>query len=115
MTEFDDNFEQELRDALRARPAPAGFADRVMRKVSDPGARTAIFPARPRFSVFHLPALRWAVAAVLLVAVAIGGYAEHRRRVAGERARQQVFLALRITSSTLHAVHNKIVDGDESD
>ncbi len=117
MTEFDDNFEQELRDALRARPAPPGFADRVMRRVGDPAARVPVaeFQTRRSLSAFHLPALQWAIAAVLLIAIAVGGFAEHRRRLAGERARQQVFLALRITSSTLHAVHNKIVDSDESD
>ena len=58
--------------------------------------------------------MRWAIAAGLLLAVGLGGYSERRReqRIAGERARQQVFLALRITSATLHAVQNKLAEGD---
>jgi len=44
-----------------------------------------------------------------------GGYLEHQRerQIAGEHARQQVLLALRITSTTLQDVRNK-VDGNNA-
>jgi hypothetical protein len=105
--EPDPKFEQELREGLRLREAPAGFADRVIDRLNQPHLV-------PKSSFFQLPAFRLAIAAVVLLAVALGGYREHQRRIAGERARQQVLLALRITSSTLHAVHNKVVSGDGS-
>jgi hypothetical protein len=105
--EPDPKFEQELREGLRLREPSAGFADRVIDRLNHPHLV-------PKPTFFHLPALRWAIAAILLLTVALGGYREHQRRVAGERARQQVLLALRITSSTLHAVHDKVVSGDSS-
>jgi hypothetical protein len=59
--------------------------------------------------------VRGAIAATLLLAVSLGGYFEHQRQrqIAGEHARQQVLLALKITSSTLQDVRNK-VDGDNA-
>jgi type VI protein secretion system component VasF len=103
VVELDPEFEHELRAGLRPRSAPAGFSNRVMQRIE---ARAN----RRHFGFLRLPVMRWAMAAVLVLAVALGGYRQHQRRVAGERARKQVLLALRITSSTLNAVHNKIVE-----
>lgn len=99
-----DGFEKDLRDQLQARPAPPDFADRVM-------ARVAARPA-PRFrwqSIALQPMWRWAAAAAVLAVTVLGGM-EHERqqRIAGERAREQVMLALRITGTTLHQVQNKV-------
>jgi hypothetical protein len=104
----DGELEQELRAALRPLPAPAGFADRLI-------ARSRELPqveSLPQ-SVRHrgLPqVMRWALAAVLLLAVSFGGFFEHQRqrRIAGEHARDQVLLALRITTVTLRAVRNHV-------
>ncbi len=103
----DDEWEQALRSALRPRPAPEGFANRVLARSQElPPAESPAF--RKRFG-FH-PVLRWAIAAVLLLTVSIGGFAFHQRqrRIAGERARDQVLLALRITSITIRAVRNQV-------
>jgi hypothetical protein len=61
------------------------------------------------------PLVRGAIAATLLLSVGVGGYFEHQRerQIAGEHARQQVLLALRITGSTLQDVRNK-VDGNNA-
>jgi hypothetical protein len=93
-----DDFEKELRSHLEARSAPPGFVDRVMARV----------PARRRRSAWQ-PLWRWAAVAAFLAVTVLGGM-EHERqqRVAGERAREQVLLALRITGSTLHQVQNKV-------
>lgn len=105
---LDAVLEQELSAALRPLPAPLGFADRVI-------ARSRELPQiqSPAPVIRHLgffPAFRWAIAAVLLVAVSIGGFFEHqrRRRIAGEHARDQVLLALRITTVTLRAVRDHV-------
>ena len=97
-------FEQELRNALRPLLAPENFADRVV-------ARAQEISLQPIHSFStRWPISRWAVAAVLLLTIASGGYLEHQRarRIAGEHARQQVLLALQITSSTLQAVRSKV-------
>lgn len=110
--ESDSMFEQELRAHLRALPAPEGFANRVLaRAAAVPKHETTAWPLRAIRN--HL--VRGVAAAMLLFSLGVGGYFEHRRerQIAGEHARQQVLLALRITGSTLQDVRNK-VDGNSS-
>jgi len=95
-----DGFEQHLRDQLALRSAPAGFADRVMSRIAPQPRRTPFF-WRPLWSLT-------AVAAVLVLAVFGGVEHDRQQRIAGERARAQVLLALRITGTTLHDVQQKI-------
>ena len=101
MADFDHQFETGIRDSLHPREAPEGFADRVMARIPERG------------SILRWPVVRplWtsAVAAVLLLAVFLGVWAnERQQRIAGEHARQQVLLAFRITNATLQAVQQKI-------
>jgi len=110
--ELEAMFEQELRASLQARPAPDGFADRVLARVDAlPHHEPAPWPVR----TIRNPVVRGAIAATLLLSVGAGGYLEHQRerQIAGEHARQQVLLALRITSTTLQDVRNK-VDGNNA-
>ena len=110
--ELEAAFEQELRASLQAVPAPDGFADRVLARVEDPPHHEPV--PRPVRTIRN-PIVRGAIAAALLLSVGAGGYIEHQRerQIAGEHARQQVLLALRITSSTLQDVRNK-VDSDNT-
>ena len=82
------NLDNDLRQAMRRVPAPEGFAERVMARLNEP--RRDSHPARWR-----------AIAATLLLGAIIGGWGVHetleRRR--GERARDQVLLALRIAGT----------------
>lgn len=104
MVEPMDDFEKELRAQLEVREAPEGFADRLM-------ARVPMRPA-PRMWGLSLPVWRWAVAAAVVAAMVLGGVErEHQQRLAGERAREQVLLALRITGSTLRNVEQKVGAG----
>jgi hypothetical protein len=110
--ELEAMFEQDLRSTLQARPAPDGFADRVLARVDAlPLHEPAPWPIR----TIRNPLVRGAIAATLLLSVGVGGYFEHQRerQIAGEHARQQVLLALRITSATLQDVRNK-VDSDNT-
>jgi len=110
VVEHFDEFEEELRRELGVREAPAGFSDRVMERI----------PAQPRRRAPMVFALRpvwpWAAAAMVVLGLAAGGI-EHQReqRIAGERARAQVLLALRITGATLRDVNDKIAaDGNSA-
>jgi hypothetical protein len=110
--ELEAAFEQELRASLQVRPAPDGFADRVLARVEAlPHHEASPWPVR----TIRNPAVRGAIAAMLLLSIGVGGYFEHQRerQIAGEHARQQVLLALRITSSALQDVRNK-VDSDNA-
>jgi len=100
-----DDFERELREQLQVRRVPEGFADRVMARIPAPR------PSR----WFWQPVWRWAVVAAVVAAMVAGGLErEHERRIEGERAREQVLLALRITGSTLREVQQKVnAGGDE--
>jgi hypothetical protein len=109
--ELEAMFEQELRASLQACPAPEGFADRVLARVD---ALPHDEPAPWAVRTIRNPVVRSAIAATLLFSVGLGGYIEHQRerQVAGEHARQQVLLALRITGSTLQDVRNKVDSGN---
>ena len=85
MVEHND-FEEQVRAGLQRENPPAGFADRVMQRIADDGARKVI-PMR----VGKLnPWRQWAVAAALLVIVGGGVMEEHHRQqeIAGEQARE---------------------------
>lgn len=85
------SLEPELKNALRRVPAPEGFAERVLARVKEPHRE----PRRPWWR---------AVAATFLLAAILGGWGAHQmleRRREGERAREQVLLALRITGEKL--------------
>lgn len=100
--QFDDDLERDLREDLAARPAPGGFAERVLARVTNQEAR------EPRVALF--PHWQGALAAVLIaVALVTAGFWQRQRqqRIAGERARAQVMLALRITSHTLDSILQK--------
>ncbi|MGC2620951.1 MAG: hypothetical protein WA414_18050 [Acidobacteriaceae bacterium] len=96
-----EELERELREHLRARSAPAGFADRLMARI--PAER------KPRPMLIAQPVWRWAAIAAVVAVTFLGGL-EHSRqqRIAGEHARQQVLLALRITGTTLREVQQKV-------
>ncbi len=104
-----DRFEEALKQALRRQEPPEGFAARVLSRVAQPPARPGLwenFRGRLR-----LPALRWSAAAavVLLLMFSVQYAAEQRRRAEGERARQQVLTAVKITADKLDYARNKVL------
>jgi hypothetical protein len=90
--------DDELRDALRREEPSAGFANRVL-------ARTERRAAGSWFGAW-----RWSLAGALSILLALAGF-EFRReqqRAAGERAKQELLTALRITGSKLQLVQRKV-------
>ncbi|HEY0309145.1 MAG TPA: hypothetical protein VGB94_13365 [Acidobacteriaceae bacterium] len=111
-----DDFEQQVREGLRAGEAPVGFADRLMQRIAEreAAAKKPVVLKMPKPKFWQANAQKWAIAATLL-AVAGGGAVfqqklEQRRaeRAAGEQATKQVMLALQITSNQLQHVNEKI-------
>lgn len=104
------HIEDELRKALVEVTPPEGLAERVLARVAE--RERERHTARPRgigwpnwFAWSGTPGLRWALAGALCAALVVGGvsYRRARTRERGERAKDQLMLALRITASELHA------------
>ena len=95
------NFEDELKLALRRKEPPPGFRHRVLRQ-----AESSSYVRRPlRLSYRN-------IAAAALLTLLLGGTTAHfiEERREGERAKEQVLLALRITSHKLHDTREHILE-----
>ncbi|HEU4522159.1 MAG TPA: hypothetical protein VFT12_09165 [Thermoanaerobaculia bacterium] len=95
------NFEEELKAALQRREPSPDFAKRVMEQWSagEPALNHSWRPYR-------------AVAAALVMTAILGGWTvrevNHRRQ--GERAREEVLTALRITTEKLRTAQQHVHD-----
>ena len=93
------DIDRELRTVLQRQRPDAGFSERVMAAVREADNQ--------RLTTGNLTQ-RWrawrAVAAAAVLTAFLGGWAAHEaaeRRAEGQRAREEVLLALRITSEKL--------------
>jgi hypothetical protein len=116
------NIDNELREALRRKPAPADLADRVLeraRRSAEPeGAAAEQAPsATIRVGAPRSGAMRWlAAAAVLTLAVGGARYYDARQQAAEtERVREELRVALQITNDTLARVQVKISQPSRTD
>jgi hypothetical protein len=107
-----EDLEHLLRQGLRPRQTSAGFTARVMARV--PG--TSPVPSFQKERTFWVPMMRWATA-TLLLGLAGGSYWQHQQkeRIAGERARNQLILALRMSAATLNDVQHKVLRSTKGD
>jgi hypothetical protein len=108
----DEHLENELRRALRPEAPPASFAERVFERVERERTRSAERAQKSWRRFFATPALRWAAAGVLCLAI-VGAYEVRQReqRLAGEEAKRKVMLALRITSAKMQHAESRAVNG----
>jgi hypothetical protein len=115
------NMDNELREALRRKQAPADLADRVLARASeqserrpaagfDTGAATA---AQPRTSRV---VMRWLAAAAVLAVTAGGAerYYTQQRAAEAARVQEEIRIALQITSETLARVQSKLSEPAEN-
>jgi hypothetical protein len=106
-----DRLEQELKRALERVEPPMGFAERVMARAAEADRETA--GRRGNWWAYFVQArgLRWALTGALCLAIAAGGVGYHlaeQRRLAGEQARDQLMLALRVTASKLQLAQAEV-------
>ena len=91
--------DDELRDALTRESPPEGFAKRVLSRSRqlDKGRRAGID-------------WLWTATAAAVVVIAVGSAVFERqgRRVEGERAKQDVLLALRVTGEKLRSAQIQV-------
>ena len=116
------NFDEELKLAFRREEPSPDFTDQVMARIAElqsqekPREKTDWLKRLVEF--FQPPQMKWAMAGAMAVLLLIAGFGVYRgrenerRRLAeiaeGERAKEQVMLAMRITSAKLNAVHKKV-------
>ena len=96
-------FERDLHDAMRRKEPPPGFAGKVL-------ARAREIDERDEGRAGWKWAWRW-VAAAAMVVMLVGGvsiYQEHRRQLEAEKSKEELMVALRITSSKLQLVQEKL-------
>jgi hypothetical protein len=112
----EDEFERELREALRRQPAPPSLKHNVMeqRRQNRGQVLSIRSAARQRSRMIWLER----IAASLVVASVVGGaavehYAMERRK--GEEAKRQVFTALRITGHALGQVSAQLAEHDNKE
>ncbi len=112
-----DNFEDQLRRALRPVQPPAGFAARVMQALPAQRESATVTPislAKPARAPNYWQRLRApaALAASLLVAVLLGQQWAYQRQqaeqAAGLAASQQLMQALRVTSKKLDLAYQAV-------
>ena len=119
---MNDNFEDELRRALRPVKAPAGLAERVMRALPDPHANVATpiaVKAAARTPIYwqrlRAPA---ALAASLVLAVVLGQHMairnQQREDAAGLAASRELLQALRVTSQKLDLAYQAVKNPPEA-
>jgi hypothetical protein len=117
-----NRFDEELKLALRREEPSPDFADRVMARVAElqkqekPREKTGWLRRLAEF--FQPPRMKWAAAGAMAILLVIAGFVVHHRRESernrlaeiaeGERAKEQVMLAMRIASAKLNAAQKKV-------
>jgi hypothetical protein len=96
--------EDELRRALRREEPPDGFAERVLAAAAE--KKQSVLS---RF--FAWPGLRWALAGVVCLMLAVGGV-EYKRvqeeQARGNAAKARLMMALRITADKIQMAQEKV-------
>jgi hypothetical protein len=109
------DLENELRKALERREPPDGFAERVLAQL-EPAPTPKLGWREALLSLARVPRLRWAAAGVVACLLLTLGALHYRRvqqeRAAGEAAKAQVMLALRIASKKLNVTWRKVQEAD---
>jgi len=119
------DLEEELKRALRREDVSPKFTSRVMERIVRSNAAKSENSKdgkgwRQRLAEFlNPPRMKLAVAGIIaclltFIALGVHRYREHQRAIAeiaeGEKAREQVILAMRIASTKLKIAQKKVVD-----
>jgi len=96
MTPLDD----ELRNLLKRKEPPAGFANRVMVVLDERPARVTLGQRLSGF--FRRPELRWVVVAAVVCVIAVASIIRHKRQQRVRQRAEQAIMALQIARSELN-------------
>jgi hypothetical protein len=103
--------EDELKTALRRAEPPAGFAERVLERAKAPA------PPQPAWweslrALLYPPRVQWVALSLVmsLMIPAAGVYRREHQRAEGERAKQQLMLAVRVAGNKLHRVQQRVLE-----
>jgi len=104
-----NRLERDLRESLKRREPPPGFADKVIARAyaTDESRESS------RWSVFR--SWRWQAAVAALLVVIIGGglfVQEQRRKADNERKKEQLIAGLEITASKLQKAQKRLANID---
>ena len=119
-----NSFDEELKLALRREEPSPDFTDRVMARVAElqkrEKPREKMGRLRRLAEFFQPPRMKWATAGAMAILLVIAGFGVHHRReserkrlaeiVEGERAKEQVMLAMRIASAKLNIAQKKVYE-----
>jgi len=112
---MSENFENELRRALRPVDAPAGFTERVLRALPTQREPAAVsqLPAQRMMKRFAIP-MSFAAALVLSVVLGMHVAAVQKQRIAAEQeaaglaASRELMQALHVTSQKLDLAYQAV-------
>ena len=110
--------EEDLRIAMRREEPPEDFAERVLARLK--------WPATPQYSCWELlsvllrpPRVQWVALCVIFSIMIPAASVQYRklveRRAEGERAKQQLVVAVRVAGSKLHSVQKRVLEIGRSD
>jgi len=112
---MSEDFENQLRRALRPVEPPSGFAERVVAALPERAPRVAtvaVLPPSPRVAAWRRLTAPAALAASLTLAILLGQHmgAERaqREQQAGLAARRELMEALRVTSRKLDLAYQAV-------
>jgi hypothetical protein len=102
---FVNDFEQELRSALRRDPAPHGFAAKVLARAAESKAPAKVV----KMPLWRRPAA-WAVAAGIAVAALAPPVVQYQRsrEARAIEAKRELLLALEVTRTKLRQTRERI-------
>jgi hypothetical protein len=107
------NLEQELKQALRRVEPSSGFAERVLERTKAP-APADVSWWESLMVVLRPPRVQWValslVLSVMIPAAGVYRNQERQARAEGERARQQLMLAVRVAGSKVHRVQQRVLE-----
>ncbi|HUJ20578.1 MAG TPA: hypothetical protein VLX58_03605 [Bryobacteraceae bacterium] len=108
------HLEEDLRMALRRKEPPPDFAGRVMARVQGrkPAPRRGWWEALA--VLIQPPRIQWValslVISILVPAVSVHYHREQRLRAEGERAKEQLLFAVRVTGNKLQHVRKRVLE-----
>jgi hypothetical protein len=105
-------FEEELKKALSRREPAGDFTARVLAKLNASQA------AHERMPFLKWPAISWRFVPLLALLVALVSglaYRQHARTVKGERAKQQLMVAMHIAGSQLRQAQLRVKQVESSE